>query len=178
MRALVVYESMFGHTEQVARAIAEGLSLHGDPEVRKVESLVGHVGAGYDLIIIGGPTHAFSMSRASTRVDAIERGATHGSQSLGIREWLEHLGRHPLGALVATFDTRVQHVRRLPGSAAKAAARRLRVLGFEAAAPPESFYVMDVDGPLAQGELDRAKAWGATVARAALRHRTAAHTDG
>jgi flavodoxin len=177
MRALVVYESMFGHTEQVAHAIADGVSVHGDPEVREVESLVGHAGAGYDLIILGGPTHAFSMSRASTRADAIQRGATHGSQFLGIREWLEHLGRHRQDALVATFDTRVQHVRRLPGSAAKAAARRLRVLGFDAAAQPESFYVLDVDGPLVEGELDRARAWGATVARAALHHRTAAHTD-
>ena len=177
MRALVVYESMFGHTEQIARAVATGLSVHGDTDVREVEGLVGHVGAGYDLIVVGGPTHAFSMSRDSTRADAIERGATQGSQLLGIREWLEHLGRHPQEAMVATFDTRVQRVRRLPGSAAKAAAKRLRALGFEAAAAPESFYVLDVDGPLGDGELDRARAWGTTVARAALHHRTAAHTD-
>jgi hypothetical protein len=169
---------MFGHTEQIARAVAAGVAVHADTETRDVDSLAGHVDAGYDLIVLGGPTHVFSMSRASTRADAHERGATHGSQSLGVREWLEHLGRHPQGAMVATFDTRVQRVRRLPGSAAKAAAKRLRALGFEVAAVPESFYVLDVDGPLANGEVERAEAWGTAVARSALHRRARTpHTD-
>jgi hypothetical protein len=61
---------------------------------------------------------------------------------------------------VATFDTRVEKVRHLPGSAAKGAAKVAHRLGFKAAAKPESFYVQDVTGPLLAGELDRAQAWG------------------
>lgn len=58
------------------------------------------------------------------------------------------------------FDTRVSKVRHLPGSAAKGAARYVRKLGYTAVAPAESFYVDDVSGPLLEGELDRARAWG------------------
>jgi hypothetical protein len=61
---------------------------------------------------------------------------------------------------VATFDTRVDKVRHLPGSAAKAAAKAVRRRGYLPAARPESFYVTDVAGPLLEGELDRAEAWG------------------
>jgi flavodoxin len=167
MRALVVYESMFGHTEQVARAIAAGVSVHSETDVRAVDYAPEHIGSEFDLIVVGGPTHAFGMTRSSTRADALDRGATHGTQGVGIREWLDRLDAECQGALVATFDTRVQRVRRLPGSAAKAAAKRIRSLGFDAAAQPESFYVLDVDGPLGDGELERAKAWGRTVALSA-----------
>ncbi|HEX5770316.1 MAG TPA: hypothetical protein VFY11_05075, partial [Nocardioidaceae bacterium] len=71
--------------------------------------------------------------------------------------------------LVATFDTRVAKVRHLPGSAAKSAAKALRKLGYTAVVPPESFWVADVSGPLLDGELARARAWGEQVAAAAAR---------
>jgi hypothetical protein len=57
-------------------------------------------------------------------------------------------------------DTRVAKVRHLPGSAAKAAAKHARKRGYAAATEAESFYVEDVGGPLLEGELDRAQAWG------------------
>lgn len=167
MRALVVYESMFGHTEQIAQSIVAGVSVHCETDVRTVDSAPEHLGTEYDLILLGGPTHTFTMTRSSTRADALERGATHGTEAVGIREWLDRLDVQCHGALVATFDTRVQRVRRFPGSAAKAAAKRFRTLGFDAAAQPESFYVLDVDGPLAVGEIERAEAWGRTVALSA-----------
>jgi hypothetical protein len=61
---------------------------------------------------------------------------------------------------VATFDTKVTKVRHLPGSAAKGAAKALESRGFRLADKPHSFYVVDTPGPLADGELDRARAWG------------------
>ncbi len=160
MRALVVYESLFGNTEQVARAVATGLSRHLDVTVVEVGEAPAVITALLDLIVIGGPTHAFSMTRANTRADAFERGASHGSRETGLREWLSRLPAGPHPVLVATFDTRVEKVRRLPGSAAKGAAKAVRRLGYSPAAKPESFYVVDVDGPLLDGELDRAQAWG------------------
>ena len=79
-----------------------------------------------------------------------------------LREWLQHLRKRP--HCVATFDTRVQKVRHLPGSAAKGAAEVAHKLGYEAAARAESFYVEDVSGPLLEGELDRARVWGEQLA--------------
>ena len=112
------------------------------------------------LIVAGGPTHAFSMSRTQTRTDAVAKGASEGKVDFGLREWIDGIpsGRHT-SALV-TFDTRVDKVRHLPGSAAKSAARAGHKHGFETYAPPESFYVGDTSGPLLDGELERAKAWG------------------
>ena len=79
----------------------------------------------------------------------------------GEREWLEALGS--TGPAVATFDTRVDKVRHLPGSAAKAAAKLVRRSGHDLAARPESFYVADMAGPLVEGELDRARRWGESL---------------
>lgn len=162
MKALVVFESMFGNTEQVARAISDGLSEHLEVELLEVTEAPPEITEPVDLIVVGGPTHAFSMTRQSTREEAIKKGASHGSEAIGLREWLEHLhsdGRRPADRM-ATFDTRVDKVRHLPGSAAKSAAKIAHKLGFEVAAKPESFYVQDVEGPLLDGELDRAQAWG------------------
>lgn len=168
-KALVVYESMFGNTEQVARAVADGLAQHLDVEVLEVGQAHAPTQERLDLVVVGGPTHAFSMSRRGTREDAQRQGATHGEASTGIREWLAHLqaGLHP--KLVATFDTRVEKVRHLPGSAARAAGKVVKRLGYTAVATAESFYVRDVEGPLLPGELARARTWGDQVGAEALR---------
>jgi hypothetical protein len=62
--------------------------------------------------------------------------------------------------MVAAFDTRVTKVRRIPGSAARRAAKVAGHLGYRVTEKPESFFVEDTDGPLAKGELERARAWG------------------
>lgn len=164
MKALVVYESMFGNTEQVATAVADGLREIMDVDVREVRAapLPEETDA---LLVVGGPTHAFSLSRPSTRVDAIGKGATHGSQETGLREWLDGLSRGRHSQPVAAFDTRVERVRHLPGSAARKAMKLLRRDGYKSAGS-ESFYVRDVDGPLLPGELERATAWGRQLANA------------
>lgn len=165
MKALVVYESLFGNTEQVAQAITDGLSAHAEVELLEVTEAREVVTEPLDLVVIGGPTHALSMTKPSTREEAVALGASHGSTTYGLREWIEHLheGRH--SGLVATFDTRVSKVRHLPGSAAKGAAKILRGLGYLSAAHAESFYVEDVSGPLLEGELDHARAWGEWLGR-------------
>ncbi len=162
MKALVVYESMFGNTEQVARAVATGLGRHLDVELVAVANAPDAV-SDVDLVVVGGPTHAFSMTRQATRVDAVSQGASHGTSETGLREWLATLPAGSQSLPVATFDTRVDKVRHLPGSAAKAAAKVVRRRGYLLAARPESFYVADVAGPLIEGELDRAAAWGETL---------------
>jgi hypothetical protein len=178
MSALVVYESMWGNTRAVAEAIARGLGP--DTEVLDVTRASGDLPTEVDLLVIGGPTHAFSMSRGTTRHDAAQRGAPAGEESQGIREWLAGLepprtdaadlpGRDssaPQPLAVATFDTRVAKVRRLPGSAAKAAAKEVRRRRLGHLVGTESFYVDDMAGPLLDGERERAEAWGEQLRRA------------
>ena len=163
MRALVVYESMFGNTEEIARAVAEGLAETLDVDIHEVRTAPEPGAHPTDLVVVGGPTHAFSLSRPSTRGEAIEKGATHGSREMGLREWIGRLEGGVHRERVATFDTRAEKVRHLPGSAARKATRLLRHDGFQSAGS-ESFFVSDVDGPLLPGEQDRATAWGRQLA--------------
>jgi hypothetical protein len=160
MRALVVYESMWGNTRQVAEAVAEGL---GGASVSEVHEVAATDLTGLDLLVVGGPTHAFSMTRPKTRHDALERGATSGTEDRGLREWLAELP-HDLRAPDATFDTRAKQVRHLPGSAAASARREVRRHHHGRVLDSASFYVEDLEGPLSDGELARARTWGADLA--------------
>jgi hypothetical protein len=162
MKALVVYESMWGNTGKIAAAIGGGL---GEARVAEVHQVSSADLEGLDLLVVGGPTHAFSMSRASTRHDARDRGATTGAEDRGIREFLAELPA-TLGVPVATFDTRVTAVRNLPGSAAKGAAKEVRRHHHARVVDRCSFYVEDTAGPLSDGELERAAGWGAGLAAA------------
>ncbi len=160
MNELVIYESMWGNTRAVAEAVARGLGP--DVTVADVGRAPATLPADVDLLVIGGPTHAFSMSREATREDAATKGAEPGHESIGIREWLE--GQAPSDHVeVATFDTRVAKVRKLPGSAAKAAGKSVRKHHLGHLVATESFYVDDMEGPLLDHELERAEAWGAEL---------------
>ena len=167
MKSLVVYESMFGDTQQIADAIAAGLSANNTSDVVdvvEVGTAPTTIGTDVDLLVVGGPTHAFSMSRPSSREDASRQAAEHTviSQSRGIREWLETLTL-PAGLAATTFDTKVSKPH-LPGSAGRAAEKRLRHKGCRIIAPTENFFVAGAQGPLNHGEQIRARSWGADLA--------------
>ena len=163
MTILVVVESLFGNSAAVAHAAAEGARAAGvETVVVPVTEAPLDVDPGVTLLVVGGPTHAFSMTRPSTRADAIRQGATQGAAEVGIREWIDRARPRP-ELPVVTFDTRVQ-VRFVPGSAAKSAAASLRDHGFGHTDRGPTFFVVGKEGPLSDGELDRARAWGATLA--------------
>ena len=173
MRGLVVFESMFGNTEAIALAVAEGLSTCLDVELVEVNSAPTDLGGEVVLLVAGAPTHALGLSRASTRADATRQGASVQPTDIGLREWLAGL-TGVRGTSAATFDTRVDRPR-VPGSAARAAARRLRRAGFSIIEPAASFSVDGTVGPLVDGEVERARRWatalGEKVVAAALMHR-------
>jgi len=161
MQALVVYESLFGNIQEVAQAITIGLSEHLDVELRAVTKTPLALTEPPDLIVVGGPTHAFPKTRPSTRAHVSRQGAGQGSSVIGLFfEWLEQLPRGRHSQLIASFDTRVATVRHLPPSAAMAEARIAQSLGYQMLVEAEGFYVQDVDGPLFESELARARAWG------------------
>lgn len=168
MATLVVYESMFGATRDVAHAVAEGLAAAGPVRVMEVTDLVGGPQAGalpddLTLLVVGGPTHAFGMSRPGTRADAEKKYGPVISHT-GVREWLEHL-ELPAGLVTAAFGTKLSSP--LSGSAARGIGLRLRRLGGRLLLPPKDFYVPGTPG-LVAGELDAARAWGVLVATAAV----------
>jgi hypothetical protein len=127
-----------------------------------------------DLLVVGAPTHAFSLSRPSTREEAVTKsGEALVSRGIGLREWLDGLERDDRHLAAAAFDTKVDKPR-LPGSAAHAAARRLRRVGMALVARPATFRVHGMTGPLLDGEVGRARRWGADLDARAVRSDTAA----
>ncbi|GAA1676274.1 flavodoxin family protein [Glycomyces endophyticus] len=165
MRAVVVYESMFGNTKQVAEAVAAGIAETMPVDLFEVGRAPTALKPDVGLVVIGAPTHAFSLSRPATRDEAAKRApAGLVSPGIGAREWLGDLDIAP-GTPTAAFCTRVKVV--FAGSAAKAAARLLRKARCTLAAPPKDFTVVGTPGPLAPGELERARRWAGRLARAA-----------
>jgi len=173
MRAVIIYESFFGNTRAIAEAIAEGLSGRFNVVVTEVGH--GPPGlAGVDLLVLGGPIHAWSMSRDMTRKGAREQAEvaaiTPASASIGIRDYLRELPELPEQIAAAAFDTALRKTGWLPtGSAAKPAAKRLEAKGFRLLVEPEHFYVKDTQGPLDEGELERARIWGVALAEEFVR---------
>jgi flavodoxin len=160
MRALVIYESMFGNTREVASAVARGLSTRMAVDLYEVGSAPDEIDDGVDLVVAGGPTHAFSMSRPNTRQSAVDQADTPVvSTKRGLREWIDTAGPTLRDRAIATFDTKIDKAY-LPGSAARAAHKRLRRFGCRPVAPAENFTVLGTTGPLTDGELDRAARWG------------------
>jgi hypothetical protein len=169
MKAAVIYESMFGNTRAIAVAVAEGLADH-DVQVFRVSELQTHDLDGVELVVVGGPTHAWSMSRQSTREGAatqaadpqrgltLESGATDGR---ALREWLTDAAPHRVDA--AAFDTRLDKPRMVTGAASRSIARELRRNGCRVLVGPESFLVTK-ESKLVAGELARARVWGAKIA--------------
>ncbi len=169
VRALIVYESMFGNTERIARAVRDGMLPYLPADTVPVNQAPDVVPDDVRLLVVGGPTHAFSMSRLSTRQEAWKQGGLVTPVEVGIRDWLAAL-KPPAGdqaktLRVTTFDTRIAKVRRLPGSAARSAAKLLRRMGYRMLTTSESFFVNDTTGPIRDVEIERAERWGAELGR-------------
>lgn len=174
MRALVVYESMFGNTQAVARAVAEGMSPRLDTEVMEVGTAPATIDPDVAVLVVGAPTHGLTLSRPDSRANAARQaGKPLVSQGIGVREWLASV-QVPAGLPAVSFDTRVKP--RIPGSAARTARRHLRTLGCRMIMPPKDFWVTWKPGHLRDGELERARQWGAQVADAAIQQLRAPQT--
>jgi len=172
VRVLVVYESMFGNTRDVALAVADGLRAHVAVDVIEVGEAPAAVPPDVAMLVIGAPTHAHGMTTPSSREDAARRaGERLVSRGIGVREWLG--GLQPSGAPLpaAVFDTRIKGPGFLWGSAAKSAEKLLAGAGLRMVDVPHSFLVGGPTGEpfdrLEEGELDRARAWGAELASSA-----------
>jgi len=171
MKTVVIYESIYGNTHLIADAIAEGLSETGEVVVIPVDEAKPALIEEADLLIVGGPTHAHSVSRASTRQAAVTAAQKAGSDLVvdpdaegpGLRDWFATLDW--MSGRAAAFDTRVDAPPVLTGRASKGIARMLRHHGFTLIAEPESFLVTKATH-LAADEQQRARNWGVQLAAA------------
>ena len=152
MKELVVYDSAFGNTEKVGLAIGEALAPQADVRTMCVDDVRPEQLADLGLLIVGSPTQRFSPTTATT-------------------DFLKNIPARALeGVRIAAFDTRfteqeINKIRilaffvRIFGYAAKPIADLLERKGGELVMPPEGFYVADTEGPLLEGELERAGDW-------------------
>lgn len=152
MSALVVYESHYGNGQRIADAIAEELGTRAVP----VASAPDLLDADVDLLVAGGPTHGLTLSSAVSRATARATGGADGVDGLG--DWLRSLAVGP-PPRIALFTT---HTSPLSGSAAKAAKRLLSRRGVPTHAVA-AFLVGGQQGPLKDGEIDRARDWARTL---------------
>lgn len=162
MKAVVVYESLWGNTAAIARAVAQGLG----PQARALSTAEAtpEVTAAADLIVAGAPLLGFRLPTDSMRT-SIGRDPKHAKtppnlSAPSMRSWLSAL---PKGkGRSAAFETRVKWS---PGSAAGAIIKALERAGYSRIAKDERFIVKGTYGPLADGEVERARAWGAELTR-------------
>lgn len=161
MKAIVVYESHWGNTAAVARAIAEGIG----PGARALttDEAVGHGLMDADLVVAGAPVLGFSLPGEGMRdtVEADHKAPTPADVSHPVlRTWLDGLPAAPHHK-AAAFDTRLRWT---PRGAIGTIESKLRKAGFDVVTKGKGFVVTGTYGPLRDGELERARAWGHELA--------------
>jgi flavodoxin len=145
MNTLIIYDSTFGNTAQLAQAMADTLGEHGTVSVALAfEAGLTEV-KGINLLLVGGPTQLHGMSPTmKTLLKSFPRRSLQGM----------HAG---------AFDTRYHMSAWKSGSAAHAIASRLKRAGVSLVVEPESFFVAEREGPLEEGELERAASWAEEI---------------
>ncbi len=155
MNVLVLYDSEFGNTERLARAIGAALAAGSTVDVIRASQASPEMLIEAEMLIVGAPTQGFRPTKPVTGL-------------------LEQLPPNALaGKKVAAFDTRIDtKAMSSPilgfmvdkgGYAAKHIARGLEKAGGSLIVAPEGFTVEDTQGPLKDGELERAAAWARTL---------------
>jgi flavodoxin I len=154
MKVLVVYDSFFGNTEKIADAIAKAIASPDEVTLLPADKVTATELVAPDLLIVGSPTRGFRPSEA-------------------VQAFLDEIpGNTVEGNKVAAFDTRIptasigrglRFMMKIGGYAAPRIERALKKKGGVPSAPPEGFFVNDKEGPLAEGELERAANWAKAV---------------
>lgn len=151
MGIMIVYDSFFGNTEKIAQAISNSMSSDDNVKIFRVSDIRPEQLLGLKLLIVGSPTRAFKPTKAI--LDLLDRIPSKGLE----------------GVKVAAFDTRISSVdansrifnvlEKRFGYAAKPIADKLKKKGGSLILTPEGFFVKESEGPLKDGELERAREW-------------------
>lgn len=165
MNALIVYESMFGSTRKIAEAMAESLRSSDIAVTVTTAADAAREPAGWDLVIVGAPTHAHSLPRPSSRAEAAawaiepqkHLSIEAGADGPGVREWLDGIVLPEPRPRFAAFTTRVDMPRIFTGDASVAIQRRLHKQHVDLEAHED--FLVDSRSALLPGEVQRAKDW-------------------
>jgi flavodoxin len=145
MNTLVLYDSQYGDTQRIAQGIADKLAEFGEARAVRLDPRQPVELQGVEVFIVGCPTQGWRPTPA-------------------IQSFLEEVSFEELrGLAVACFDTRFRLPRLMTGSAAHVMAAKLREKGVSLLAEPESFFVKGTEGPLRDGELERASMWARQI---------------
>ena len=142
MKALIIYDSVYGNTEKIAKAMAEAITPPDGVKVLRAGEVNPSELTSIDLLIVGSPTHG-------------------GRPTSSVQEFLNKVTQPSLkGINVAAFDTRAtSKFARVFGYAAGRIGGHLKRKGGVLIASPEGFFVTGTKGPLKEGELERAAVW-------------------
>jgi len=145
MKALIIYDSIFGNTQKIARDLAQTLSETLTTHLIPAREATLDVLKEEKILLIGSPTQQYNPTPA-------------------VQAFLERIPDDTLqGVFVAAFDTRYRVSHWSSGSAAWIIARLLQHTGPSLIVPPQSFFVAKMEGPLEEGETERARQWATTV---------------
>jgi flavodoxin I len=155
MKCLILFDSYFGNTEKIARAVGTALAGSLEVEVLRISELKGETLTGVDVFIAGTPTRGFRASDA-------------------FKAYLKDMPSTQLKNIkVAAFDTRIaledmdnkvgHFLMKIFGYAAGPLTEQLKSKGGQVIVPGEGFYVKGSEGPLKDGELERAEAWAGVI---------------
>lgn len=158
MKALVIYDSAFGNTAQIAQVIGSALGSQEEVAIRQVNTVRPEELKAVTLLVVGSPTQRFRPTEATTN-------------------FLKEVAKQGLeGVQVAGFDTRIstsdiksplfRFIIEMGGYAAKRITTQLKRSGGEVIVPPEGFFVTDKEGPLKAGERERAADWARQIVAA------------
>jgi len=151
MKVLIVYDSVFGNTEQIAHAISDSLGSKENVETLRVNDVKIEKITGLDLLIVGSPTRGFRPTKAITNF--LKRISANGLNGVKVAAFDTRL-------LLSSIDSSVlRFIVKTGGYAAKSIANRLKKNGGNLTVPPEGFLVTGEEGPLQEGELERAADW-------------------
>ncbi len=155
MKTVILFDSYFGNTEKVAASIKERLDPSGELILSRFNNASSDILENTDILILGSPTRAFRPTKSAT-------------------DFLKKLPAHSLkGINIAAFDTRISlndvdskflcFMAGLFGYAAEPLQKIMVKKGGTAIVEPKGFYVKGTEGPMTDGELERASAWAASI---------------
>lgn len=155
MKVMIIYDSVFGNTEQIARAIGNRLRSQGDVGTFRVSNVKLEQLTGLELLIVGSPTRGFRPTKAITNF--LKRISLNGLKGVKVAAFDTRISTSDIGSSALRFFVKIG------GYAAKPIADRLKKNGGDLIMPPEGFFVKVAEGPLKEGELERAADWAKLI---------------
>ncbi|NCC12643.1 MAG: flavodoxin family protein [Spirochaetia bacterium] len=156
MKILMVYDTMFGNTERIAQAMVDATGDQHQAELVRVQDVTIEQLQACDILVIGSPTHGFrptpDISSRLKRLSSEVPAANFRYAVFDTRSDIDQIESKILSSMVRLF-----------GYAAESMDKTMARRGFKRAEAPVGFIVHGKEGPLKDGEIDRATAWMRSV---------------